>query len=56
MALDICDDPEVTAGHTSSRVEEFAPTPEQIRAAPQLAEDLGRPMMLLVSARGLSPK
>jgi hypothetical protein len=33
------------------RVEEFAPTREQIRAEPQLAEELDRPMMLLVSAR-----
>lgn len=33
------------------RVEEFAPTCEQIEEMPDLAEELERPMMLLVSAR-----
>lgn len=32
------------------RVEEFAPTPEQIRDNPGLAEELERPMMLLIAA------
>lgn len=32
-------------------VEEFAPSPEQIARTPELAEELERPMMLLVSAR-----
>ena len=32
-------------------VEEFAPSPEQIAKTPSLAEELERPMMLLVSAR-----
>lgn len=32
-------------------VEEFAPSPEQIAETPSLAEELERPMMLLVSAR-----
>jgi len=32
------------------RVEEFAPTHEQIQQMPQLAEELERPMMLIVSA------
>jgi SAM-dependent methyltransferase len=31
-------------------VEEFAPTPEQVRQMPQLAEELERPMFLIVSA------
>lgn len=41
----------IRAGFEILRVEEFAPTPEQIRALPQLAEELERPMMLLISAR-----
>ncbi|GGO56957.1 Methyltransferase domain-containing protein [Roseovarius pacificus] len=40
----------VGAGFTLRRIEEFAPTPEQIQAMPELAEELERPMMLLVSA------
>jgi SAM-dependent methyltransferase len=41
----------IGVGFQILRVEEFAPTPEQIREMPQLAEELERPMMLLVSAR-----
>jgi SAM-dependent methyltransferase len=40
----------IDAGFAIRRVEEFAPTPEQIRQMPQLAEELERPMMLMVSA------
>ncbi|MCT8974143.1 class I SAM-dependent methyltransferase [Microbaculum marinisediminis] len=40
----------MAAGFELSRVEEFAPTPEQIAAMPDLAEELERPMLLLVSA------
>lgn len=32
------------------RLEEFAPTQEQIAEIPELAEELERPMMMLVSA------
>jgi hypothetical protein len=32
-------------------VEEFRPTAEQIAAAPELSEELERPMFLLVAAR-----
>jgi SAM-dependent methyltransferase len=38
-------------GFAIRRVIEFAPTAEQIAAAPQLAEELERPMMLIVSAQ-----
>jgi SAM-dependent methyltransferase len=38
-------------GFAIRRVIEFVPTPEQIAAAPQLAEELERPMMLLVAAQ-----
>jgi SAM-dependent methyltransferase len=41
----------IAAGFTIDRVEEFCPTPEQIAARPELAEELDRPMFLLVSAR-----
>ncbi len=40
----------IDAGFAIRRVEEFAPTPAQIEQAPQLAEELERPMMLIVSA------
>ncbi|WP_028227402.1 class I SAM-dependent methyltransferase [Paraburkholderia ferrariae] len=40
----------IEAGFQIRRVEEFAPTPQQIQTTPQLAEELERPMMLLVSA------
>lgn len=41
----------IGAGLELRRVEEFAPTREQIEQLPKLAEELERPMMLLVSAR-----
>lgn len=41
----------IGAGFTLRRVEEFAPTAAQIDAMPDLAEELERPMMLLVAAR-----
>lgn len=41
----------IDAGFELCRVEEFAPTREQIEQSPQLAEELERPMMLLVSVR-----
>lgn len=40
----------IGAGFALRRIEEFAPTPEQIKAIPELAEEMERPMMLLVSA------
>jgi SAM-dependent methyltransferase len=39
------------AGFAIRRVVEFAPTAEQIAAVPQLAEELERPMMLIVAAQ-----
>lgn len=39
------------AGFRLKRVEEFAPTPEQIRQMPALAEERERPMMLMISAQ-----
>jgi len=41
----------IDAGFTLRRIEEFAPTHEQIEQWPDLAEELERPMMLLVSAQ-----
>lgn len=41
----------IDAGFALRRVEEFAPTREQIEQVPGLAEELERPMMLLVAAR-----
>lgn len=41
----------IGAGFKIAHVEEFAPTAEQIVETPTLAEELERPMMLLVSAR-----
>lgn len=40
----------IEAGFDISRIEEFAPSGQQIRQAPAMAEELERPMMLLVSA------
>jgi SAM-dependent methyltransferase len=40
----------IDAGFQIRRVEEFAPTHEQIEKMPSLAEELERPMMLIVSA------
>jgi hypothetical protein len=41
----------ISSGFIIRRVEEFSPTAEQIRQLPALAEELERPMMMLVSAR-----
>ncbi|OKO89140.1 SAM-dependent methyltransferase [Bradyrhizobium sp. NAS80.1] len=41
----------IRSGFQLLAVEEFAPSPEQIAQTPELAEELERPMMLLVSAR-----
>ncbi|AWM89019.1 bifunctional 2-polyprenyl-6-hydroxyphenol methylase/3-demethylubiquinol 3-O-methyltransferase UbiG [Microvirga sp. 17 mud 1-3] len=41
----------IDSGFTLRRIEEFAPTHEQIEQWPDLAEELERPMMLLVSAQ-----
>ncbi|MGX9934423.1 class I SAM-dependent methyltransferase [Advenella kashmirensis] len=40
----------IAAGFCIQAVQEFAPTAEQIRQLPQLAEELERPMMMIVSA------
>lgn len=40
----------IEAGFDIGRIEEFAPTSEQIRQTPALAEEVERPMMVLVSA------
>ncbi len=40
----------IESGFALSRVAEFAPTQEQIKQMPALAEELERPMLLLVSA------
>jgi SAM-dependent methyltransferase len=41
----------IAAGFTIRHVEEFAPTADQISGNPDLAEELERPMMLLISAQ-----
>lgn len=41
----------IGAGFTIRHLEEFAPTAEQIAESPDLAEELERPMFLLVSAQ-----
>jgi SAM-dependent methyltransferase len=41
----------IRCGFAITRVEEFSPTPEQIAANPSLAEEVHRPMFLLVAAR-----
>jgi SAM-dependent methyltransferase len=41
----------IDAGFELRRIEEFVPTREQIESVPELAEELERPMILLVSAR-----
>jgi hypothetical protein len=41
----------IRSGFAVGRVEEFRPTAEQIAARPELAEELERPMFLLVVAR-----
>jgi SAM-dependent methyltransferase len=40
----------IGCGFSLDRVEEFCPTPDQVRARPELAEELDRPMFLLASA------
>ena len=41
----------IDAGFTIQRVDEWSPTPEQVAARPSLAEELERPMMVLIAAR-----
>jgi len=41
----------IRSGFAIRQVEEFAPTAEQIAESPELAEELERPMMLLVAAQ-----
>jgi SAM-dependent methyltransferase len=41
----------IDVGFTIRRVEEWSPTPEQVAAQPSLADELERPMMVLVAAR-----
>lgn len=41
----------INAGFELRRVEEFAPTRARIEQSPELAEELARPMMLLVSRK-----
>lgn len=41
----------IRSGFTIGHVEEFRPTDAQIAAKPELAEELERPMFLLVPAR-----
>ncbi|WEX86321.1 class I SAM-dependent methyltransferase [Sinorhizobium garamanticum] len=41
----------VAAGFSIRHVEEWSPAPEQIAANPDLAEEIDRPMMLLVAAQ-----
>jgi len=41
----------IKSGFTIGHVEEFRPTDAQVAAKPELAEELERPMFLLVSAR-----
>ncbi|MCD9147333.1 class I SAM-dependent methyltransferase [Pseudophaeobacter flagellatus] len=40
----------IGTGFTLHRIEEFAPTPDQVAAMPELVEEMERPMMLMVSA------
>jgi SAM-dependent methyltransferase len=41
----------IDAGFAIRRVVEWSPTPEQVAAQPSLADELERPMMMLVAAR-----
>jgi SAM-dependent methyltransferase len=41
----------IDSGFTLRRVEEWSPTPEQVAAQPSLADELERPMMVLVAAQ-----
>jgi len=44
----------IDAGFVLRLVEEFAPT--QLEQSPELAEEIERPMMLLISARKREPR
>lgn len=41
----------IGSGFTIRSIQEFAPTPQQVEQFPELAEELERPMMLLVSVQ-----
>ena len=41
----------IGAGFAIRRLEEFSPTPDQIASAPELADELERPMMMLISVQ-----
>jgi hypothetical protein len=41
----------IDAGFAIRRVDEWSPTPEQVAAQPSLADELERPMMMLVAAQ-----
>lgn len=41
----------IGAGFAIRHVEEWAPSPDQIKATPELAEEMERPMLLIVQAR-----
>lgn len=41
----------IETGFAIRHVEEWAPSPEQLRAIPDLAEEMDRPMLLIVSAQ-----
>ncbi|HWL70695.1 MAG TPA: class I SAM-dependent methyltransferase [Geminicoccus sp.] len=41
----------IRAGFTIRQVEEWRPSPEQLRAQPELLEEQDRPMLLLIAAR-----
>jgi len=41
----------IASGFAIERIEEFSPTEKQIAETPDLAEELERPMMLLISAQ-----
>lgn len=46
----------IGTGFDLRRIEEFAPTPDQIDRMPELSEELERPMMMLVSAQKSNAK
>jgi hypothetical protein len=41
----------IQSGFTIEHVEEFCPTPQQIAARPELADQAHRPLVLIVRAR-----
>lgn len=41
----------IGAGFSIRHVQEWAPTPDQLKETPELAEELARPMLLIVSAQ-----